>query len=171
MFTKFAFILKSDQEGVLELKFPLLQRSLFIGIALLLSTTILMNLGNPLRQYTLPGVFLLISLFAALYDESWVFNSAGAIHKHGIIFLHRRTEIPSSDIEAVRLSSFTKGTQDQQILQNKPFYMKTFFVLSLELSDGRIRDIEMVVERQQSRIEEKGKRIAEQIQKQLRIIG
>jgi len=88
---------------------PLWYRLAMVGIAGLLVAALTVSGGSTgILGYLLIG----ISVFAALYEEAWVFDDGNRKleHRFGLMFFSRKLSLPFDDIAVFRIEGFVRGS-------------------------------------------------------------
>jgi hypothetical protein len=114
--------LKSDRKGRLVYSISRLWRLLFAALALLEGCALLFGAifegeARAVDGRDWPSLLVeAILIFAALYEESWVFDKeAGTLEgRSGLVFAFRRRRLPLSSLSSFRIESFAKGRQGPQ---------------------------------------------------------
>lgn len=94
----------------------------------------------------LPGWILLgISIFAALYEERWVFDTAAGTcqARMGLVFLHRGPRFAAEEVASIRVETFIKGALDQTArpaLDKLPLGSQARLILELKDGQGYMLD-------------------------------
>ena len=99
--------------AVLSYAIPLWYRALAVLIVVVICLAIVGAGGTGVPGWILLG----LAVFAALYEERWVFDTAtGSCRcRMGLLFANRGPSFTFGDVEVVRLDVFVKGTLDQGV--------------------------------------------------------
>lgn len=108
------------------------------------------NLGEGVRLITMPHIplLLLLSLAAATYRDTWVFDTytqtVTSIYGFGP-FCKRETH-SFDEVERLEITHFVRGSNDKDAKTNKR-RLRAMLVFSVRLTDDRTRTIEIIAEK------------------------
>ncbi len=104
--------LKTQNDGSLRYGVNVWYRAAYAVFGLILfGGTYLSRDQVPFSWFSFPMVFVYFCLFAAAYEERWVFSvSRRSIHhRYGVLFLAKTHEYSLDDVDRLRLRQFRKG--------------------------------------------------------------
>jgi len=114
----------------MELPFSLIERkdgTLRYGIALwyrvsavVIFSVLAFSLASSGEHPSILGWLLLVlSALGVLYEEQWVFGREIVIHRVGVIFAARRTDLSISELSTLRIVPFVRGTVPGSVEESK----------------------------------------------------
>lgn len=129
-----------QRDHELILRFPVSIRLVLSGIALVVFAA--MVAGRAFL--TFPVVLILLCLAAALYDERWVFDTHGreARRSIGFLFAGRMKTVPFSDIEALTIDRFVKGSPARFPREKVADFRRHHVAFALRLRSGMSMNVE-----------------------------
>lgn len=109
------FVSKEKTKDKLIITISLRIRIVFTVISLLLLVFNLYFLCetdySSLLPLILPFIFLIISILAIFYNDSWIFDKNRQVteNRYGLLFLYRKKQIPLLDLNKVQLQIIKKS--------------------------------------------------------------
>ncbi len=108
--------IKKNADGSERIRYgiPLWYRILSIMILAIIASSILLVQGTNI----LGLVILALSLLAAIYEETWIFDeSTKTVNaRTGLLFLAKRHSFAFADVASMELNDFARGKVEQNVL-------------------------------------------------------
>lgn len=101
------FSLVERRDGTLRYGPSVVYRIISVAILALLVAVVVSGGRAP---SPVGWILLALSLLGVLYEDSWTFGAKAVIHRTGLIFAFRRTELEVSRIARLRVLPYVSGT-------------------------------------------------------------
>ena len=173
-------VLRPRRDGRLELRFSSGFRIVFGFFAGML----LIGIASADEPALLPVLVLLVLIAGLLYDERWTFEAGTGriVHRIGLLFACRSREYRFAEVESVELRTFRKGSLGWPVPQaaappplrqeaGRNLFIRSWTGLSLNLSNGGVRDIDTRSSRGSDPLRRTGERIAAYVGKPFIVSG
>ena len=104
--------------------------------------------GVPLLSMVHIILLLLFTLCGATYRDSWYFNVKEQTIQSvfGFAWFVKRETFSFAEVKQLQLTHFVKGSSNKETKPNKRRY-RAMIVFSLQLTDERVKDIEIIAEK------------------------
>lgn len=159
---KLNFILKEQSDDTLALKLHWGFRIVFAVLAAIILASQLVTASEDGGAYI---SIVLIAVFAliALYNESWYFDRHSGVvrHLHGLVMLSATRTFSAEEIEGVEVKAFRKGSVSGKQDEKRRFFQRDLLTLSLLLSSGDKKDIEITEEKNKTALQRKAAAISD----------
>ena len=157
----FSLIFKTDKNnrGILTISF--LNRALFVFMFLVFTATLFMDIYSG-HKPVLTSIVVLFCIAGLLYRECWIFDPTEktVTYSIGIVPFVKKTTIPFSNIESIRIISIQHTKDNVQQMQSK-----------IQTKNGiKIPELEIVKPRFERSFTERTEKVAQILEKQIEYI-
>jgi hypothetical protein len=152
-------VLHRLSESVICLKLPWVFRTIFAAItAMLLASMISLGSGG-----VVPVMITAVTLFAALYEERWTFDSRtrSVVHRYGLVIFAKTRAVKFDDIESFVLSNYHDPRDEGTLSPKRVVISRSLVSFQMAMKEGKNRTIEIRANRHNNSMKQNAETIAD----------